>query len=200
MISHAPDIPAWAILLSAALTHNILLVDFLGMCSFLGTSGRLRTALGMAGAVVFVMTATCMIDHVLYHQLLVPAGLEFLRLLVFILVIAGFVQLVELVIERCSETLMINLGIFLPLLTVNCAILGASLFTIQRSYTFAQAAGYGFGSAIGFALVLLAMAGIRERLATADIPRPLRGLGVAMIVTALMAMAFSGLARLGGVQ
>jgi Na+-transporting NADH:ubiquinone oxidoreductase subunit E len=183
---------AGVIFLAAILTNNILLVHFLGMCPFLAISRNMRTALGLGAAVVFVMTATTMLNYLLYYGVLVPLGIEHLQFIVFIMVIAGFVQFVELVIERASPVLYYNLGVFLPLITVNCAILGASLFMVIREYDFLRAAAFGAGSGIGWALVICAMAGIRERLVTADIPRPLKGLGISLIVTGLMAMAFMG--------
>ncbi len=183
---------AGVIFLAAILTNNILLVHFLGMCPFLAISRSMKTALGLGAAVVFVMTCTTMLNHALYHGVLVPLGLGHLQFIVFILVIAGFVQLVEIVIERASPILYHNLGVFLPLITVNCAILGASLFMVIREYDLPRAAAFGLGSGIGWSLVIAAMAGIRQRLATADIPKPLKGLGISLIVTGLMAMAFMG--------
>jgi len=191
---------AGAIFLAAILANNILLSDFLGMCSFLGVSSRMKTALGMGGAVVFVMTCTTVINYAIRETVLLPLGLDHLRLIVFIAVIAGFVQLVEMVIERFSPALYYNLGIFLPLITVNCAILGASSFMVLRGYAFWQTLAYGSGSGIGFAAAICAMAGIRERLAVCDVPRPLRGVAITLIVTAMMAMIFMGFSDLGSIR
>ena len=183
---------AGVIFLAAILTNNILLTHFLGMCPFLAVSRSVRTALGLGAAVVFVMTCTTVLNHLLYHGVLVPLGIDHLQFIVFILVIAGFVQFVEIVIERVSPVLYYNLGVFLPLITVNCAILGASLFMVIRAYDLPRAAAFGLGSGIGWSLVIAAMAGIRERLKDADVPQPLRGLGITLVVTGLMAMAFMG--------
>ena len=155
----------FSILFAAVFTNNILLTNYLGMCSFLGCSRELKTSAGLGGAVVFVMAATSVLNWLVYAFVLVPLDLVYLRFIVFIVVIAAFVQLIEMIIERVSETLYTALGVFLPLITVNCAILGASLFMVIREYTFWQAAGYGLGSGLGWALAILAMAGIRQRVA-----------------------------------
>ena len=189
---------AFVILLAAILTNNILLVHFLGMCPFLAISKNIKTALGLGVAVVFVMTCTTILNYLIYYGILVKdaplcaADLEYLHFIIFILMIAGFVQFVEIVIERASPTLYYSLGVFLPLITVNCAILGASLFMIIREYDFAHSIAFGIGSGVGWSLVILAMAGIRERLEKADVPKPLKGLGLSLIITGLMAMAFMG--------
>lgn len=193
-------VPAPIIFFAAIVTNNILLSDFLGMCSFTALSRHMRTSLGMGVAVTFVMSATTVLNYLLYHMVLKPLNIEFLSLIVFILVIAGFVQLIEMVIERFVPLLYYNFGIFLPLITVNCAILGASLFMILREYGFWQTFAYGTGSGIGWTLVICAMAGIRIRLAKADIPPALQGLGITMIITALMAMAFMGFTGMVTIQ
>ena len=188
------------IFLAAILTNNILLSKFLGMCSFIAISRNMRTALGMGVAVTFVTFFTAVINYSIYYGVLVPdapwcaADLTFLTFLVFIMMIAGFVQLVEMVLERFIPVLYFNLGIFLPLITVNCAILGVNLFMIDpdKHFGLAQTAAYGLGSGLGWLLAICLMAGIRARLEHADIPRPLRGLGITMIITGLMAMAFLG--------
>ncbi len=178
--------------LAAILTNNILLVRFLGMCPFLAISRSMKSALGMGAAVIFVMTCTTILNYLLYHGVLVPLGIDHLQFIVFILTIAGFVQFVEIVIERVSPVLYHKLGVFLPLITVNCAILGASLFMVINKYDFLRATAFGVGSGIGWSLVIAAMAGVRERLASSDVPKPLRGLGISLIITGLMAMAFMG--------
>ncbi|MDD2455442.1 MAG: Rnf-Nqr domain containing protein [Kiritimatiellae bacterium] len=183
----------FAILFSAVFTNNILLTNYLGMCSFLGCSREIKTALGLGSAVIFVTAATSVINWLVYAFILVPLDLVYLRFIVFIVVIAAFVQLVEMIIERVSEPLYNALGIFLPLITVNCAILGVSLFMVIREYTFTQAAGYGLGSGAGWALAIVAMAGIRQRLAQRSrIPRGLEGPGIALIIAGTMALAFMG--------
>ncbi len=183
----------FAILFSAVFTNNILLTNYLGMCSFLGCSREVKTSLGLGAAVFFVTAATSVLNWLVYVYILVPLDLVYLRFIVFIVVIAAFVQLVEMVIERVSETLYLALGIFLPLITVNCAILGASLFMVIRNYTFWQAAGYGLGAGLGWALAILAMAGIRQRLVQRSrVPRGLEGPGIALIIAGTMALAFMG--------
>jgi Na+-transporting NADH:ubiquinone oxidoreductase subunit E len=183
----------FSILFAAVFTNNILLTNYLGMCSFLGCSRELKTSAGLGSAVVFVMAVTSVLNWLVYACVLVPLGLVYLRFIVFIVVIAAFVQLVEMIIERVSETLYTTLGVFLPLITVNCAILGVSLFMVIREYTFWQAAGYGLGSGAGWALAILAMAGIRQRVAQrARIPRGLEGPGIALIIAGTMALAFMG--------
>ena len=181
------------ILFSAIFTNNILLTNYLGMCSFLGCSRELKTSLGLGTAVCFVTAATSVLNWLVYAFILVPLDLVYLRFIVFIIVIAAFVQLVEMVIERVSEPLYVALGIFLPLITVNCAILGVSLFMIIREYTLLQAFGYGLGSGVGWALAIVAMAGIRQRLAQRSrIPKGLEGAGFALIIAGTMALAFMG--------
>jgi len=194
------DTSIWVILVAAIFTNNILLSHFLGLCSFLACSQQIRTALGLGGAVVFVMTATTMLNHVIYHEVLVPLGLGHLTFIVFIAVIAAFVQLVEMFVEQFSPRLYLALGIFLPLITVNCAILGACLFMVIRDYTFAQSALFGLGSGLGWMLAITLMAGIRQRLRFSNIPEPLRGLGITMLVTGVMALAMMGFTGMVSVQ
>ena len=183
----------FTILFSAVFTNNILLTNYLGMCSFLGCSRELKTAVGLGTAVSLVTAATSVLNWLVYAYILVPLDLVYLRFIVFIVVIAAFVQLVEMIIERVSEPLYIALGIFLPLITVNCAILGVSLFMVIREYTFLQAFGYGLGSGVGWAVAIIAMAGIRQRLAQRSrIPKGLEGAGIALIIAGTMALAFMG--------
>jgi len=179
---------------------NILLAYFLGMCSYLSVSKNLQTSLGLGVAVTFVMTITTPVNWLLYHFLLAPGALawaglpdvdlSFLKLVLFIATIAGLVQVVEMVIDRFSQGLYNALGVFLPLITVNCAILGAALFMVERRYTFAETVVYGFGSGLGWLLAIVAMATIMQKLRYADVPEGLQGFGIRMIVTGLMAMAF----------
>ena len=183
---------AFVVCISAVFTQNILLTYFLGLCPFLGVSREVKTATGLGMAVVFVLTSTCMLNWLVYHYVLVPLGLEFFRFILFIIVIAAFVQLVEMVIDRYSPFLYQKLGVFLPLITVNCAILGASLFMVIRDYSFIVTIGYGLGSGLGWLLAILAMAGIRQKLANDRIPEGLQGPGITLIIAGLMALAFMG--------
>ena len=180
------------ILFASIFTENILLARFLGMCSFLSVSRRVKTAVGLGFAVVFVMTFTVALDWLAYQYILQPFHLEFFRFILFIVIIAAFVQFVEMVIERYSPVLYQALGIFLPLITVNCAVLGASLFMVIRDYTLVQGIVFGLGSGIGWMLAIVAMAGIREKLANARIPVGLQGPGITLIIAGLMALAFIG--------
>ena len=182
----------FTVLFAAVFTNNILLTNYLGMCSFLGASREVKTSLGLGAAVIFVMATTSVLNWVVYYAVLAPLDLVYLRFIVFIIVIAAFVQLVEMVIERVSEALYAALGIFLPLITVNCAILGVSLFMIIRKYTLATAFGYGLGSGIGWALAILAMAGIRQKMKRSRVPRGLEGAGITLIIAGFMALAFMG--------
>ena len=191
---------AFIIFFAAILTNNILLTNFLGMCPFLSCSRQLNTALGLGAAVTFVMTFTTVINYGVYYYLLVPFGLEYLTYIIFIAVIAAFVQFVEMFIERFSPLLYHALGIFLPLITVNCAILGAALFMVIREYDFWQTLGYGLGSGLGWTLAITLMAGMRSRLRFSNIPAPLRGAAIVMLVTGVMAMAFMGFAGMVNIQ
>ena len=188
------------IFFASIFTGNILLVYFLGMCSFLSVSKQVNTALGLGLAVTFVLTITSALNYVVYFYVLEPLGIEYLRYIAFIIVIASAVQLLEMIIERFSEPLYINLGIFLPLITVNCAILGVSLFMVIRNYTFIQSVMFGAGSGLGWLLAILAMAGIRQRLNENKIPPALRGPGIVLIISGLMAMAFIGFSGIVQIQ
>jgi Na+-transporting NADH:ubiquinone oxidoreductase subunit E len=183
---------AFVVCISAIFTQNILLSYFLGLCPFIGVSKEIKAAFGLGLAVIFVMTFTCILNWLIYHYVLVWLGLEFFRFILFIIVIAAFVQCVEMAIERYSPFLYQRLGIFLPLITVNCAILGASLFMVIRNYTFISTVGYGLGSGIGWFLAIIAMAGIRQKLANERIPAGLQGPGITLIIAGLMALAFIG--------
>ncbi len=181
-----------ALLFASVFTSNILLTNYLGMCSFLSVSRELKTSVGLGVAVTFVMATTSVLNWLVYHKILVPLELEYLRFIVFIIVIAAFVQLVEMIIERVSEALYAALGIFLPLITVNCAILGVSLFMVIREYNFIASFVFGLGSGLGWFIAILAMAGIRQKLKRARLPRGLEGAGITLIITGMMAMAFMG--------
>ena len=186
--------PVWAILIGSIFTNNILFASFLGMCSFLVCSNRIDTALGLGSAVVFVLFCTTVINYLIYHFVLVPLSLEFLAFIIFIAVIAAFVQFVEMFVERFSPNLYYALGIFLPLITVNCAILGASLFMVIRKYDLVQTIFYGMGTGIGWTLAIALMAGLREKMGYSNIPRALRGTGIVMLIAGVIAMTFMGFA------
>lgn len=182
----------YAIFFAAIFTNNILLTNYLGMCSFLAVSREVDTSVGLGWAVVFVMTATSALNWLAYHYILVPFDLTYLRFVVFIVIIAAFVQIVEMIIERVSDKLYIALGIFLPLITVNCAILGVSLFMVIREYSFINSVFFGLGSGIGWMVAIIAMAGIRQKMARSRVPRALAGAGIALIIAGIMALAFMG--------
>lgn len=194
-----PSVHPLLIILAAIFTSNILLQNFLGMCSFLACSRQIGTALGLGAAVTFVMTCTTIINYGIYYGILVEGApllsmdLTALQFIIFIAVIAAFVQFVEMFIERFSPALYYTLGVFLPLITVNCAILGATLFMVIRHYNFAQAATFGFGAGVGWALAILLLAGLRQKMGYSNIPEPFRGVAISMIVTGVMAMTFIGL-------
>lgn len=186
--------PLLVIFTGSIFTNNILLTSFLGMCSFIVCSNRIDTAVGLGSAVTFVMFFTTIINYLLYHYVLIPLRLDFLTYIIFIAVIAAFVQLVEMFVERFSPTLYYALGIFLPLITVNCAILGASLFMVIRNYNFFQTLFFGLGAGLGWALAILLMAGLREKMGYSNVPAPLKGPGIIMLVTGVIAMTFMGFA------
>jgi Na+-transporting NADH:ubiquinone oxidoreductase subunit E len=187
------------LLFAAIFTNNILLTNFLGLCSFLSMSKGKKSAWGMGAAVVFVMASTTAINNLVHYKILIPLGLEHFRYIVFIVVIAAFVQLVEMTMERFFPPLYYSLGVFLPLITVNCAIFGASLFMIIREYNFVQSLAYGAGSGIGWMLAIMAIAAIREKIQkSAKLPKGLEGPAITLIITGLMALAFlafSGMIR-----
>jgi Na+-transporting NADH:ubiquinone oxidoreductase subunit E len=181
-----------AVFFAAIFTSNILLTNYLGMCSFLSVSREIKTSVGLGIAVTFVMATTTVLNWMVYEYILVPFEITYLRFIVFIIVIAAFVQLVEMIIERTSEGLYAALGIFLPLITVNCAILGVSLFMVIREYTMLTSFFFGLGSGLGWFLAILAMAGIRQKIAKSKIPPGLEGAGMALIIAGMMALAFMG--------
>jgi len=179
------------IFLAAAFTENILLARFLGMCSFLAISRQMKTSVGLGFAVVFVTTFTAAINYLLHTYVMVPLDIVFLEYIVFIVVIAAFVQLVEMIIERFSPSLYFSLGIFLPLITVNCAILGVSLFMLNKQgFGFWESLIFGLGSGIGWLLAIVLMAGIREQIKEDKIPPGLRGAGITLIISGIIALAF----------
>lgn len=194
------DINPMTILIASIFTNNMILANFLGMCSFIAVSKEIKTSLGLGQAVTFVLTGTSIINYLIYTYLLEPFGLEYLRFIVFIITIAAFVQLVEMIIERYVPTLYYSLGIFLPLITVNCAILGVSLFLVIREYTLLQSLAFGIGSGLGWTLAIVALAAIRQKIKNAPIPKGLQGAGVTLIITGLMALAFIGLSGVVTIQ
>ncbi|HLR21255.1 MAG TPA: Rnf-Nqr domain containing protein [Tissierellaceae bacterium] len=194
------ELNPFIIFIAAIFTNNMILSNFLGMCSFISVSKEIPTALGLGQAVTVVLGFTTIINYLLYHYVLVPLGIEYLRFIIFIVSIAAFVQLLEMVLEKYLPNLYYALGIFLPLITVNCAIMGVSLFMIIRDYTFMQSIGFSLGSGIGWTLAIVAMAGIRQRIKNAPIPKGLQGAGITLIITGLMALAFVGFSGIVQIQ
>lgn len=180
------------IFIAAVITNNFVLTYFLGICPFIGVSKKLNAAFGMGCAVTFVMTITSVVAWAVNKYLLIKFNLPFLEYVAFILVIASLVQLVEMFIRKTSPELYRALGIYLPLITTNCAILGLALFMVLRKYTLAESVVFGFGAGIGFTIALLLMAGIREELEFSDIPKSLKGVGITLIIAGILALAFMG--------
>ncbi|MDP6968750.1 MAG: electron transport complex subunit RsxA [Gammaproteobacteria bacterium] len=180
------------ILVSTVLVNNFVLVQFLGLCPFMGVSSKLDTAMGMSLATTFVLTLASLCSYLTYTFILQPLGLEFLRTISFILVIAFVVQFTEMLVHKTSPMLHKVLGIFLPLITTNCAVLGVALLNINKSNGFIESLLYGMGAAIGFSLVLVLFAAMRERINLADVPKPFQGPAIAMISAGIMSLAFMG--------
>lgn len=180
------------IFISAILVNNFVLYYFLGICPFLGVSKKIDSAFSMGLAVTFVMTITAFVSWLINHWILIPYNLDFLQTVSFILVIASLVQLVEMFIRKISPPLYQALGIYLPLITTNCAIMGLALLAARKNYDFPETFIFGIGSGLGFTLAIILMAGIREDLDLADVPEPLKGAGIALIVSGIMALAFMG--------
>ncbi|BDX07480.1 electron transport complex subunit RsxA [Planctobacterium marinum] len=184
------------LLLSTVLVNNFVLVQFLGLCPFMGVSSKLETAIGMSMATTFVLTLASVCSYLVEQYVLFPLGLTYLRTLSFILVIAVVVQFTEMVVNKTSPTLYRLLGIFLPLITTNCAVLGVALLNIKEQHSFVESVLYGFGAAIGFSVVLVLFSAMRERLAAADVPVPFKGAAIAMVTAGLMSLAFMGFSGL----
>ena len=184
------------ILIGAVLVNNVVLVRILGLCPFMGVSRKLTTAYGMGAATTFVLTMGTGASYIIDHYLLMPFGLEYLRTISFIVTIAALVQLTELVIQKTSPMLHQVLGIYLPLITTNCAVLGVPLINVSQNNDFIASLVFGAGSSIGFSLALILFAGIRERVEAADVPQHLRGVAIAMVTAGLMSLAFMGFAGL----
>lgn len=184
------------ILVSAVFVNNFVLARFLGICPFLGVSKKVETALGMGMAVVFVMTVAAVVTWLIQYYVLNPFGIEYLQTIAFILVVASLVQLVEMIIQKASPVLYQSLGIFLPLITTNCAVLGVAVLNIQKEYTFLETIVFALGAAAGFTLAMVLFAGLRERLDLCPVPASFRGTGVALISAGLLSLAFMGFAGL----
>ena len=187
------------IFVSAILVNNIVLSQFLGICPFLGVSKKISTAFGMGLAVMFVMTISSVATYLIYYQLLVPYQLEFMNTVVFILVIAALVQMVEIIIKKVSPVLYQALGIFLPLITTNCAVLGVAILAVQKEFSLSHSVCFGLANAIGFTLAIVLMAGLRERINQNPdaLPRGMRGAPIVLITAALLSMAFMGFSGIG---
>ena len=184
------------IAIGAALVNNVVLSQFLGICAFLGVSKKMDTAAGMGGAVIFVLTISSFVTSLIYKFILAPAELDYLKTIVFILVIAALVQLVEMFLKKTIPSLYRALGVYLPLITTNCAVLGVPLLNVGMKHNLLESLLFGFGSSVGFTLALVLFAGIRERLDGADVPLPFKGTAIAMITAGFMSLAFMGFAGL----
>lgn len=180
------------IFISAVFVNNIVLSQFLGICPFLGVSKKIETAVGMTGAVAFVMTIATIVTYLVQTSVLAPFGIDFLQTIVFILIIAALVQLVEIVLKKVSPPLYQALGVFLPLITTNCAILGVAILVIQKEMNLMESVVYAISSAIGFGVALIIFAGLREQMDLLNIPKGMKGTPIALIVAGLLAMAFMG--------
>ncbi len=182
------------IVIAAIFVNNVVLSQFLGICPFLGVSNKIETSLGMAGAVTFVIVLATMVTFLLQYYVLNPLGIGFMQTIVFILVIAALVQMVEIMLKKLSPALYQALGIFLPLITTNCAVLGVAILVIKKNYNLLEGVVYGGATAIGFGLALVIMAGIREQLELANIPKGMKGIPIALLTAGILALAFMGFA------
>ena len=190
------EISYFAIIIGAILVNNVVLAQFLGICPFLGVSSKVETSLGMGAAVTFVMSLTAVVAWCIQTYVLVPLHIEYMQTIVFILVIAALVQMVEIILKKISPSLYQALGIFLPLITTNCAVLGVAILMIQKEFTLLQSVVYSASTAVGFALAMVLFAGIRERLEFEDVPEAMKGTPIALVTAALLAMAFLGFSGL----
>ena len=186
------------IFISAIFVNNIVLSQFLGICPFLGVSKKVDTAIGMGGAIAFVLTLATIITWCVQKYVLDPLGLQYLQTLAFILVIAALVQMVEIILKKVSPALYQALGIFLPLITTNCAVLGVAILVIQKDYNLLESVVYAFSTALGFALALIVFAGIREQQALVRIPKSMQGVAIVMVTAALLSLAFMGFSGVDG--
>ena len=184
------------IIISAALVNNVVLSQFLGICSFLGVSSQIKTSASLGGAVIFVMTIASAVANLLYTFILLPLGLDYLQTIVFILVIAALVQIVEMFMKKTSPGIYQALGIFLPLITTNCAVLGVALNNVTDGYNFIESVTSGFGTAVGYTIAIVLLAGIRESIDESDLPSPVKGAPIVLFCAALMGIAFFGFSSL----
>lgn len=182
--------------LGSALINNVVLSQFLGLCPFLGVSKKVKTALGMGGAVIFVITLSSLVTGIIYNSLLLKLGLDFLKTIVFILVIAALVQFVEMFLKRFIPSLYKALGVYLPLITTNCAVLGIAITNVQKEYSLLEGTVNGFATSVGFTISIVILAGIRERMQYNDIPKPFQGMPIVLLSAGLMAIAFCGFSGL----
>lgn len=179
-------------IISAVFINNVVLAQFLGICPFLGVSNKVNTALGMAGAVTFVIVLATMVTYLIQVYVLNKLGIQFMQTITFILVIAALVQMVEIILKKVSQPLYQALGIFLPLITTNCAVLGVAILVIKKEYNLIEGVVFGASTAIGFGLALVILAGIREQLELADIPKGMKGVPISLVIASILAMAFMG--------
>ena len=186
-----------AVFISAIFVNNIVLSQFLGICPFLGVSKKQSTALGMGIAVMFVMTLSTLVTYLVYHLILIPLQLEFMITVAFILIIASLVQMVEIILKKSSPVLYQALGIFLPLITTNCAVLGIAILAAQKDYNLIQSVCFALANAMGFTLAIVIFAGLRERLAFNNVPKAMQGTPITLITAALLSLAFMGFAGIG---
>ena len=186
------EISYFAIIIGSIFVNNVVLAQFLGICPFLGVSSKVETSLGMGAAVTFVMALSSVVVWLIQTCILAPLGIEYMQTIVFILVIAALVQMVEIILKKVSPSLYQALGIFLPLITTNCAVLGVAILMIQKEFNLLQSVVYSTSTAIGFALALVIFAGLRERLELEEVPKAFRGVPIALITASLLAMAFMG--------
>ena len=184
------------IIIGAIFVNNIVLAQFLGICPFLGVSNKVETSLGMGAAVTFVMAITAVVAYLLQYFVLVPLHIEYMQTIVFILVIAALVQMVEIILKKVSPTLYQALGVFLPLITTNCAVLGIAILLVQKHYNMLESVVFSVSTAIGFSLALVLFAGIRERLEMEDLPKAMKGIPIALVTAGILAMAFMGFSGL----
>ena len=184
------------LIISAIFVNNVVLAQFLGVCPFLGVSNKVSTAMGMGGAVVFVIVLATMVTYLIHTYVLIPLGITFMQTITFILVIAALVQMVEIILKKISQPLYQSLGIFLPLITTNCAVLGVAILVIKKNYNLLEGVVYGGATAIGFGLALVIMAGIREQMELADIPAGMKGVPISLVTAGILALAFMGFAGL----
>ncbi len=180
------------IAISSCLVSNVVLSQFLGICSFVGVSNNVKTSISMGGAVIFVITMATIVAHLLYRFVLAPNGLDYLKTIVFILVIAALVQIVEMFMHKCMEAMYNALGVYLPLITTNCAVLGVAITNVQEHYSFIQSLVSGVATAVGYLIAIVILAGIREKMENNDVPRSFRGTPIVLVTSALMSIAFFG--------